>query len=75
MAKITEKPVKALFGVAGAGAFPIITGMICGYPAGAAMSAELYRDGKLSSAIENFLLNYIGVPQSQIDSFKSIMLQ
>lgn len=32
-------------------------------------------DGKLSSAIENFLLNYIGVPQSQIDSFKSIMLQ
>lgn len=49
LSKITEKPVKALFGVAGAGAFPIITGMICGYPAGAAMSAELYRDGKLSS--------------------------
>ena len=31
-------------------------------------------DGKLSSAIENYLINYIGVPQSQIDSFKSIML-
>lgn len=49
LSKITEKPVKALFGVAGAGAFPIITGMICGYPAGAAMSVELYLDGKLSS--------------------------
>lgn len=28
----------------------------------------------LQSSIEHWLLNYIGVPQSQIDSFKSIML-
>ncbi len=32
-------------------------------------------DGKLSSAIENYLISYIGVPKSQIDSFKSIMLK
>ncbi len=32
-------------------------------------------DGKLSSAIENYLTSYIGVPKSQIDSFKSIMLK
>lgn len=31
-------------------------------------------DGKLSSAIENFLVNYVGIPQMQINSFKSIML-
>lgn len=29
----------------------------------------------LQSSIEHWLLNYIGVPQSQIDSFKSIMLE
>ena len=29
----------------------------------------------LQSSIEHWLLNYVGVPQSQIDSFKSIMLQ
>lgn len=28
----------------------------------------------LQSSIEHFLLNYVGVPQSQIDSFKRIML-
>ncbi|MDO4607840.1 MAG: tyrosine-protein phosphatase [Clostridia bacterium] len=32
-------------------------------------------DGKLSSAIENYLISYIGVPKSQIDSFKKIMLK
>ncbi len=31
-------------------------------------------DGKLSSAIENYLVNYIGVPKSQLESIKSIML-
>lgn len=31
-------------------------------------------DGKLSSAIENYLISYIGVPKAQIDSFKKIML-
>ncbi len=31
-------------------------------------------DGKLSTAIERYLINYVGVPKSQIDSFKSIML-
>ncbi len=29
----------------------------------------------LQSSIEHWLLNYIGVPQAQIDSFKSIMLE
>ena len=29
----------------------------------------------LQSSIEHWLLNYVGVPQSQIDSFKGIMLQ
>ncbi len=32
-------------------------------------------DGKLSSAIENYLISYIGVPKAQIDSFRSIMLK
>ncbi len=32
-------------------------------------------DGKLSSAIENYLITYVGVPKSQIDSFKAIMLK
>ncbi len=32
-------------------------------------------DGKLSSAIERFLITYVGVPKTQIDSFKSIMLE
>ncbi len=31
-------------------------------------------DGKLSTAIERYLISYVGVPKSQIDSFKSIML-
>ncbi|MDO4607839.1 MAG: tyrosine-protein phosphatase [Clostridia bacterium] len=31
-------------------------------------------DGKLSSAIERFLISGVGVPKSQIDSFKNIML-
>ncbi len=32
-------------------------------------------DGKLSTAIERYLITYVGVPKSQIDSFKSIMLE
>ena len=32
-------------------------------------------DGKLSSAIENYLVNYIGVPKAQLESMKSIMLK
>ncbi len=31
-------------------------------------------DGKLSSAIENYLVNYVGVPKSQLESMKAIML-
>lgn len=31
-------------------------------------------DGKLSSAIENYLVNYVGVPTSDLQSMKAIML-
>lgn len=31
-------------------------------------------DGKLSSAIENYLVNYVGVPAAHLESMKSIML-
>ena len=48
ISKKAEKIMQPLFGVSGAGAFALITGLICGYPAGAGMSTELYRDGKLS---------------------------
>lgn len=39
------------------------------------MSSKYNTDGNLSHTIQNYLVNYIGVPQSQIDSFKSIMLE
>ena len=29
----------------------------------------------LQQSIEHWLINYVGVPKSQIDSFKSIMLE
>ncbi len=32
-------------------------------------------DGKLSTAIERWLITYCGVPKAQIDSFKAIMLE
>ncbi len=44
----SENIMRPLFGVSGAGAFAMITGAICGYPAGASISAELYHDGKIT---------------------------
>ena len=38
------------------------------------MNSKYNTDGTLSNTIQNYLVNYVGVPQSQIDSFKSIML-
>lgn len=38
------------------------------------MNSEHNTDGNLSNTIQNYLVNYVGVPKSQIDSFKSIML-
>lgn len=38
------------------------------------MNSKYNTDGTLSNTIQNYLVNYVGVPKSQIDSFKSIML-
>ncbi len=73
LSRFAKKIMRPLFGISGAGAFAVITGMICGYPAGAGMSAELYRDKKitkedvvrLSAFVNNtgplFLIGTVGV--------------
>lgn len=48
--------IKPLFNLPGAAAFPIIAGWVSGYPAGAKYTADLYKDGLLTSTQAERLL-------------------
>ena len=48
--RLAGRAVRAVFGVSGAGAVPLILGLLGGYPLGARLVCTLYRDGRLSEA-------------------------
>lgn len=48
ISKIFEPITKRLFNVSGIGVFPIVMGMLSGYPLGAKLCCELYSENKLS---------------------------
>ena len=49
LGKLLEKPVSKIFNVPGEGVFPLIMGMICGYPSGAKIVANLKKEKILNS--------------------------
>lgn len=48
--RLAGRAVRAVFGVSGTGAVPLILGLLGGFPLGARLVASLYRDGRLSRA-------------------------
>lgn len=49
LGRIAEKPMRRLFGVSGRGCAPFILGLTGGYPVGAAATADLVREGSIST--------------------------
>ncbi len=48
VAKWLSPIMKPAFGVSGAGALPLVIGIVSGYPMGASVTAELYRSGAIT---------------------------
>ncbi len=48
LARLAQRPMKALFGFSGYACTPLMLGLLGGYPVGAASLAELVRENKLS---------------------------
>lgn len=48
LSKAASGIMRPLFGISGSGAFAVIVGMVSGYPAGARVSVDLYKDGMLT---------------------------
>lgn len=53
------KPFHFLFGCSGYGAFAIITGFLCGFPMGAKITSDLYRQKKISQKEAFFLYGFV----------------
>lgn len=53
---------RVLFGLTAAGAYVFLLGMLCGYPMGAKLSADLYANGKLSRREAEYLLTFASNP-------------
>jgi len=56
--KILSRITKGLFGISQYGTGAFLCGIMCGYPIGAKCTAELYRDGKISSSEAESLIAY-----------------
>lgn len=58
LSRFISKFMNPVFGVSGAGALPVILGIISGYPVGASSSAELYNKGYISKTEAERLLAF-----------------
>lgn len=57
--KRLQRPAHALLGCSGYGAFVVFTGFFCGFPMGAKLTAELKKQGKITSDEANFLYGFV----------------
>ena len=62
--RVLARPFKAVLGVPGAAACPIVLGALCGFPTGARAMATLYDRGELSARQCTRLLTFINLPSS-----------
>lgn len=53
---------KKMFGLSPCGAYAFLLGMLCGYPMGAKLSADLYTSGKISRREAHYLLTFCSNP-------------
>jgi hypothetical protein len=59
---LAKAPVRALFGISGAGASVLLLGWFCGFPVGALTGAELVRRGELSRNELSRLMLFANIP-------------
>ncbi len=52
-------PLHLLFGCSRYGAFAVLTGFLCGFPMGAKVTSDLYRQGKISRGEAKFLYGFV----------------
>ena len=62
LGKLASPMMKPLFRVSGAGAFPMIMGMICGYPTGAKITAQMQRKGELTPGEAQRIMSFSNLP-------------
>ena len=62
--RVLARPFRAVLGVPGAAACPIVLGALCGFPTGARVMAALYDRGELSARQCTRLLTFINLPSS-----------
>lgn len=62
LVKLLGLPLRKLFGLTDNGSFPVIIGFLCGYPMGAKVSSDLYRDGYISKNEASYLLSFCNNP-------------
>ncbi|MCD8398334.1 MAG: hypothetical protein LUD12_14340 [Lachnospiraceae bacterium] len=77
MPKILTRPFTRLFGCSAYGAFVIPAGFLCGFPMGAKLTGDLYRDGKITreealrlfgfanNLSPGFIVSYLAAEQMQ----------
>ena len=53
---------KTCFGLSPWGAYAFLTGMLCGYPMGAKIAADLYKNGRISKREAHYLLTFSNNP-------------
>lgn len=56
--KPVEPLFQTLFGLSGYGAYALVLGLLCGYPMGAKLSGDLYREGKIPYDEACYLLTF-----------------
>ena len=64
LSKIFAAPMKAIFGLSGAGASAPIMGALCGFPVGASVAHRLYKGGRISKNELQRLLTFSNIPGS-----------
>lgn len=57
--KYLYPPIHALLGCSGYGAFVILAGFLCGFPMGAKLTADLKKQGKITSEEADFLYGFV----------------
>lgn len=57
--KYLHRPIHALLGCSGYGAFVVFAGFLCGFPMGAKLTADLKKQGKITSEEADFLFGFV----------------
>ncbi len=64
LSKMFAAPMRAIFGISGAGAAAPIMGALCGFPVGASVAHRLFKCGRISKSELQRLLTFSNIPGS-----------